>query len=187
MTTTGGDAHMEPDLLGLFERGSAWTATKVPTAATKLDTATTCDDWDVRALMNHMLDTQHYFVGAARGDDVSPPSPVPSERLSDDPIADFDRARAETLKTFAAPGVIDKTGPSLGIAFSDQLLHGWDLAQATAQDATMPDGLAEAAYALIHGRFTEEQRKGVFKPEVTVASNASAQDKLLAYTGRDPR
>jgi hypothetical protein len=50
----------------------------------------------------------------------------------------------------------------------------------------MPAGLPEAAYAMIHGRFTEEQRQGIFKPEVAVAADASAQDKLLAYTGRDP-
>lgn len=177
---------MELDLLRLYERASEWTATKVARAATKLDAATGCDDWDVRTLMNHMLDTQHYFVGAARGEDVSPPSPIPPQLLSDDPIADFDRARAKTLSTFGEPGVIDKTGPSLGIAFSDQLLHGWDLAKATAQDTTMPEGLPEAAYQMIHGRFTDDQRKGVFKPEVAVAPDASAQDKLLAYTGRDP-
>lgn len=177
---------MEPDLLGLYERASEWTATKVAGAATKLDAATPCDEWDVRTLMNHMLDTQHYFVGAARGEQVSPPSRMPPELLSDDPVADFDRARAETLSTFAEPGVIEKTGPSLGIAFSDQLLHGWDLAKATAQDATMSEGLAEAAYAMIHGRFTDDQRRGVFKPEVAVGSSASPQDKLLAYAGRDP-
>jgi len=39
---------------------------------------------------------------------------------------------------------------------------------------------------MIHGRFTEEQRKGVFKPEIAVPPTASAQDRLLAYTGRDP-
>ena len=50
----------------------------------------------------------------------------------------------------------------------------------------MPDGLPDAAYSLIHGRFTEEQRKGVFKPEIPVGPDASAQDRLLAYTGRDP-
>ena len=91
------------------------------------------------------------------------------------------------MQAFGEDGVIEKTGPSLGIAFSDQLLHGWDLAKATGQDTTMPDGLAEAAYEMIHGRFTDDQRKGVFKAEVTVADDASAQDKLLAYTGRDPK
>jgi uncharacterized protein (TIGR03086 family) len=87
---------------------------------------------------------------------------------------------------FSQPGVIERTGPALGIAFADQLLHGWDLAKATGQDATMPAGLAEAAYAMVHGRFTDDQRKGVFKPEVQVGADASAQDRLLAYTGRDP-
>ena len=54
--------------------------------------------------------------------------------------------RAETLETFGEPGVIDKTGPAIAIAFSDQLLHGWDLAQSTGQEAAMPDGLPDAAY-----------------------------------------
>jgi hypothetical protein len=50
----------------------------------------------------------------------------------------------------------------------------------------MPAGLPESAYAMIHGRFTDEQRKGVFKPEVAIDPTSSAQVKLLAYTGRDP-
>jgi uncharacterized protein (TIGR03086 family) len=177
---------MTTDLLDLYRRASQWTLTKVAGAADKLEAPTPCDEWDVRRLMNHMLETQTYFVSAARGEDASPPSPEPPEILSDDPVGDFERARTETLRTFGEAGVIEKTGPALGIAFSDQLLHGWDLAEATGQDATMPQGLPEAAYEMIHGRFTDKQRQGVFKPEVTVAPNASAQDKLLAYSGRDP-
>ena len=50
----------------------------------------------------------------------------------------------------------------------------------------MPDGLAEAAYGMIHGRFNDEQRKGTFKPEIPVGEDASPQQRLLAYTGRDP-
>ena len=33
---------------------------------------------------------------------------------------------------------------------------------------------------------TDEQRKGTFKPEIAVPRDATAQDKLLAYTGRPP-
>jgi hypothetical protein len=47
-------------------------------------------------------------------------------------------------------------------------------------------GLAEAAYETIHGRFSDEQRQGVFKPAVAVADDASPQGRLLAYTGRRP-
>ncbi len=177
---------MTANPLDLYKRASEWTLSKVVGAKDKMDASTPCDEWDVRGLMNHMLETQQYFVNAARGDDASPPSPHPPELLGDDPVADFERAREETLSTFGEDGVIEKTGPSLGIAFSDQLLHGWDLAKATNQDTTMPDGLPEAAYEMIHGRFTDEQRKGVFAPEVIVAEDASAQDKLLAYSGRIP-
>ena len=177
---------MAQDLLDLDGRASAWTLDKVAGASRKPDSATPCDEWDVRHLMNHMLQTQDYFVGAAQGRDVSPPSGSPPEILGDDPVADFEHARDETLRTFGDPAVVEKTGPSLGIAFSDQLLHGWDLAKATGQDTTMPAGLPEAAYEMIHGRFTDDQRQGVFKPEVAVGPEASAQDRLLAYTGRNP-
>jgi uncharacterized protein (TIGR03086 family) len=176
---------MATDLLDLYGRASEWTAEKVA-AATDLDAATPCDDWQVRDLLNHMLDTQRYFVGAARGEQASPPGSPPPSLVSADPVADFERGRAELLDVFGQDGVQDKTGPALGIAFSDQLLHGWDLAKATEQDATMPEGLAEAAYDCIHGQFSDEQRKGVFKPEVTVPDDATPQDRLLAYTGRDP-
>jgi uncharacterized protein (TIGR03086 family) len=176
---------MDMDLLDLYRRASAWTAEKAEGAAGRMDAPTPCDEWDVRTLMNHMLETQRYFVAAARGEDASI-SPQPPELVSSDPSADFAQARNETIATFSEPGVLEKTGPSLGIAFSDMLLHGWDLAVASGQDTTMPDGLAEAAYQMIHGRFTEEQRKGVFKAEIALPESASIQEQLLAYTGRDP-
>jgi uncharacterized protein (TIGR03086 family) len=176
---------MEPDLLDLYKRASEWTGTKVRGAVPSLDAPSTCIGWDVRTLLNHMLETQRFFVGSARGESVSL-SQDPPDVLGDDPSAAFDLVCAETLKTYGEPGVIDRTGPALGIAFSDVLLHGWDLATSTGQDGTMPDGLADSAYAMVHGRFTEEQRKGVFKPEVAIDPTSSVQAKLLAYTGRDP-
>jgi uncharacterized protein (TIGR03086 family) len=177
---------MTSDPLDLYRRASEWTLSKVSGSVDKLDEATPCDEWDVRTLINHMLETQQYFVGSARGEDASPPSPQPPELVGDDPVAAFQRVRDDTLEVFAQDGVVEHTGPSLGIAFTETLLHGWDLARATGQDSTMPQGLAEKAYEMIHGRFTEEQRKGVFKPEIPAGPTASPQEKLLAYTGRNP-
>jgi uncharacterized protein (TIGR03086 family) len=174
------------DLLRLYRRGSEWAITKVAGASSNLDADTPCDRWDVRTLMNHMLATQRYFVGAAQGEDIAPPTSDPPDTIGDDPVIDFERARDDTIRVFGDPAVLEKTGPMLGIAFADQLLHSWDLAKATGQDATIPRNLAEAAYNMIHGRFTDEQRAGVFKPEVAVAPDAPMQDRLLAYTGRDP-
>jgi uncharacterized protein (TIGR03086 family) len=172
------------DPLNLYRRASRWSAEKVAGAASKLDAPTPCDQWDVRVLLSHMIQTQQFFSGSAQGKEVRL-SPDPPDLVGDDPVGSFERAREDVIEVFSQPGVVEKTGPSLSIAFSDVLVHGWDVARATGQDETMPDGLAQAAYDTIHGRFTDEQRKGVFKPEVDADSDASAQEKLLAYTGRD--
>ena len=176
---------MGADLLDLYGRAADWTASTL--ANTKdLDATTPCDEWSVRDLLNHMFETQNYFIGAARGEDVTPPGPNPPDIVSDNPGADFDRIRGDMTATFSQEGVLEKTGPALGIAFSDLLIHTWDLARATGQDASMPAGLAEASYQLIHGKFSDEQRKGMFKPEIAVGADASAEDRLLGYTGRTP-
>ena len=175
------------DLLDLFERGTAWTASKIPAGVERLDSPTGCDEWDVRTLLNHMLDTQRYFAGTARGEEASLPSPHPPSLIGNDPVRAYREQTEATLRAYREPGVIEKTGPSLGIAFVDQLVHGWDLASATGQDATMPDDLAAAAFSMIDGRLTDDQRKGGgFKPAVDVPANASSQDQLVAYTGRQP-
>jgi uncharacterized protein (TIGR03086 family) len=185
--SSGSKDPMDLDLLDLYTRASAWALTKVRGAASQLDAPTTCGSWDVRTLMNHMLLIQSAFVGHARGEAFTLSlEEDPPDVLSDDPYADFEQARAEALRIFGEPGVIERTGTNLGNIFGDQLLHGWDLAVSTGQDATMPQGLPEAAYTLIDGAFTEEGRKGVLKPEITVAADAPAQDRLLAYSGRDP-
>ncbi|MBV9292165.1 MAG: TIGR03086 family protein [Frankiales bacterium] len=176
---------MASDLMALYQQASDWTGEKIA-GAKDLSASTPCKGWQLRDLLNHMLETQRYFSAAARGESASPPGSNPPDSLSDDPAKDFAQARDEVVSAFSADGVIEKTGPMLGIAFADALLHGWDVAKATGQDATMPDGLAEAAYDAIHGRFTDEQRKGVFAPEISVDGNATPQQRLLAYTGRTP-
>lgn len=174
------------DQLDLYARASAWTLDKAVGAVDHLDARTPCERWDVGTLMDHVLETQRYFAGAALGQDVAPPGQDPPRIRGDDPAADFRRAREETLAVFGGDGVLEKTGPVLGIAFSDQLLHGWDLAVATGQDAEMPEDLAAAAYGFLHGRFTDEERVGVFGPEIPAGPGATVQQHLLAYTGRRP-
>jgi uncharacterized protein (TIGR03086 family) len=178
---------MTDDLLDRYRTASEWTLSKVVRAGDQLDAPTPCDDWDVQTLLNHMVETQQYFVRSARGEEASPPSPEPPDDLiGDDAASAYERGREATIQTFSEDGVIERTGPTLGIYFSDTLLHGWDVAKATGQDTTMPPGLAQAAYEVMHGAFTEDQRTGVFKPEIEVDDDASAQEKLLAYTGREP-
>ena len=139
---------------------------------------------DVRTLMNHMLETGSYFVGAARGEDVAH-RPASRRHCGDDPVADFERVRDDTLSTSART------------ASSRRAVRHWGSPSATSCCAagTSPRPRARTppcrkscgdGVPLIHGKFTDEQRVGVFKPEIPVGENASAQDRLLAYTGRPP-
>ncbi len=48
---------MTSDPLDLYGRASEWTLSKVVGATDKLDATTPCDEWNVRKLMNHMLDS----------------------------------------------------------------------------------------------------------------------------------
>jgi len=174
------------DLLDLFTRASAWTAERVPAAADQLDAPTPCTEWKVRDLLNHMIDTQNYFAARGRGEDAPLPNPSPPSLIGSDPVSAFTKAREELLRVYADPKVVEKTGPSLGIAFSDQLIHGCDLARATGQDASMPEDLAEAALTMVGGMLTPERRGNAFAPEAEVGDDATVQQKLLAFMGRQP-
>jgi uncharacterized protein (TIGR03086 family) len=174
------------DLLDLFDRGTAWAGSKIAGAADKLDQPTPCEEWGVRDLLNHMLHAQQLFAGAPSGGSAAPPPGRPPELVGDDPVAQYEEARQATMAAYREPEAIEKTGPLLGIAFVDQLVHGWDLAKATGQGTTMPDDLAQSAFAMIDGRMPDDQRGTFFKPAVTVPDDASAQEKLLAYGGRSP-
>ena len=176
---------MELDLMDLYRLGSDWTGDKVA-GVKDLEGSTPCSEWKLRDLLNHILDTQRYFARAGRGESATPPGPNPPDTVSDTPADDFAQARSDVISAFSEEGVIEKTMPALGVAFTDALIHGWDVAKATGQDATMPDGLAQAAYTTIHGRFTDEQRKGLFAPEVPVADDATPQQRLLAIHRAHP-
>ena len=174
---------MPSELCDLYRQAATWAIDKID-GATNLEATTPCDEWDLRTLLNHMLETQRYFIASAKGQEASPPSPAPPSLIGKQPANDFAQARDELLDAYADDQVLEKRAMGLGIAFSDMLIHGWDVARTTGADDTMPPGLAQAAYDTIHGKFNDEQRKGMFKPEIPVDSNADAQTKLLAYAGR---
>src|SRR3954452_9714970 len=113
---------MGHDLLDLYRQTSAWTLEKVG-GAKDLDAATPCDEWSLRDLLNHMLDTQRYFLGATRGEDIAPPGPKPQDVVSANPRQDFERMQSDVIDAFTQDVVIYKTGPILLTPFANQSLH----------------------------------------------------------------
>jgi uncharacterized protein (TIGR03086 family) len=74
----------------------------------------------------------------------------------------------------------------MGLAIGDLLIHSWDLARAIGADETLPADVVETVHLGLQRIPDEQMRSGAFGPEIEVSADASAQDKLLAYTGRRP-
>ncbi len=101
------------------------------------DAATPCDSWDVRALINHIVGGS-YFFGASMSAGKAPDSAPETDFTEGDVLAAYDGGIKLSLDAFGAPGALEKMvelpfgtfpgGAFLGLAMTDTLTHGWDLA-----------------------------------------------------------
>jgi uncharacterized protein (TIGR03086 family) len=165
--------------------------------ASQFGLATPCTDWDVRALVNHLiLWTSHSLAARARGESVS------QELLDRDFAAEPDFAAAyreqldRALAAWSDPavwrGTLDVMGtatPAADVAdlnLAEMVLHGWDLGVATGQRYTVSDTAAAAALdAVAANAELFRQYKGFAEP-VELAPGAPVLDQVLALSGRDP-
>ena len=75
----------------------------------------------------------------------------------------------------------------LSFCSMDQFIHGWDLAKAIGQDTTLDPQMAQICYGMCVPDMADQGREaGVIGAVVAVPDNASIQDKLLGYMGRQP-
>jgi uncharacterized protein (TIGR03086 family) len=68
----------------------------------------------------------------------------------------------------------------------DVLVHTWDLARAAGNDVELDADEAVIVLAGYGPLGDNVRNPRVFGPEVPVPDDASPQDRLLAFTGRDP-
>jgi uncharacterized protein (TIGR03086 family) len=69
----------------------------------------------------------------------------------------------------------------------DLNVHGWDLAHATGQDETIDPEELPKLWQDVEGLGDMIRSSGTCGPEVAAPQDATDQEKLLAYLGRDPR
>jgi len=143
-----------------------------------------CEGWTVRDLVDHAVGAQRQLgglFGASVNEDV-----------------DWSTVRSAMEAAIADPANLEGNAPPevfggmakhqlFGIAVGDLVLHAWDLARATGTDETLPSDAVEAVHMGLQRMPPEMLRsQRMFGPEIAVADDASAQDKLLAFVGRQP-
>ncbi|MDX2381361.1 MAG: TIGR03086 family metal-binding protein [Acidimicrobiia bacterium] len=155
--------------------------------------STPCDQWTVHDLLGHVCGGAFMIAGGLQ--DQSPPEEAP-DFLADGPAAGWAAASA-ALAAAATPEALEAThtmpfgevpgAMALSVIVADQIVHAWDLAQATGQDLDVDDELAEWALATWQQVVPAEGRTGDgFRAVVEVSDGASPIDRLAAYTGRNP-
>jgi uncharacterized protein (TIGR03086 family) len=151
------------------------------------------DDWDVRALINHVVNGSKWAAAMVRTGDAPRPS---GDSIGDrDPLTVYTEAYDDMVAAFGEPGALDRTlqlpfgaMPGAGFAafrFNDLIGHAWDLAKATRQSTDIAPELCEIALAISRKRLEGRDRAATpFKDEVIVAAEACPADRLAAYLGK---
>lgn len=177
------------DPIELFERAATNAADLVARVTPdQRQLPTPCAEWNVDALVDHMAAGTGYLLGALAIDAASP--------IGD--AASYRQAVARCVAALRSPSVLDRRCASpLGFEWSvaeaaagtamDQLVHTWDLAVAVGASRELDETAVDACVAMLLPHMPELGRAaGIVGPEVPVAADASAQDRLLGAMGRRP-
>lgn len=156
---------------------------------------TGCGDWDVRALVNHVVAGNLWAAELAAGrtiDEVG--DRLDGDVLGDELVSAYDASAKQASEVFHAPGALDAPcavsyGPVpgsvyLGHRFVDVLVHGWDLAVATGQPSELDAELAQACLDVIAPQVDELSTSGAFGAPVDVPADAPVDVRLLGLLGR---
>ena len=160
------------------------------------EAATPCDEWNVHELLNHMCGGAHMVAGGLQDEDPPAGGGDMPDFLTDGPAAGWEAA-ATHLAQAATPDALSSVHQmpfgevpgeaAVAVITADHVTHAWDLAKATDQDLEVSEELAEFALEAWKPVVPAEGRTGDgFKAAVPVDDSASAIDRLVAYTGRQP-
>jgi len=158
---------------------------------------TPCTEWDVRALVNHVVRANRRYTLLLHG---APAGEVDATRtvghLGHDPVASFVTTAAELHAAFREPGALartahhpagERTGAQLlEMRVLDVAVHTWDLAWAIGADESLdPDVIAFAL--TLQDTFEAARARGSFAPPPgKTPAHLSAQARLLHLLGRRP-
>jgi uncharacterized protein (TIGR03086 family) len=184
------------DVPGLYERAQdAFGRTVHGVAEGQWSAGTPCTDWDVRTLVNHVIGEIKWAVPLFAGRTIAEVGDqFDGDLLGARPVDAWDAAAPAAVQAVRETGAMDRTvhlsfGDFPGSEYAMQLIadlvvHGWDLATATGQDATIDAELVEVVGNWFSGVAAGYREAGAVAPAPAVSPDANAQTVLLAEFGR---
>lgn len=165
----------------------------------RLAAPTPCGEWDVRALIDHLLFWAPALEAAARKE----PFAVSAVGEGELPAADPNRVRelevwlGRLVEAWGRPEAWTGTtalgdptplpAPVIGgMVLGEFVVHGWDLARATGQEVVWDDAVLDFTLEWLGQTAEQGRAMGVYGPAVPVPGDAPVLDRVLGLTGRDP-
>jgi uncharacterized protein (TIGR03086 family) len=154
----------------------------VRSAHDKWDHRSPCDEWNARAVLEHVIGFHDVLVLRPLGLKPNRPREDPQERwqLTYDSLTEaLAPGRATQLDTYRLIPQLTR----------DVLVHTWDLARAVGADDRLDPTWCELCYADLPADLQALSPSGMFKAPFEIndeASEIDVQARLLARLGRDP-
>jgi uncharacterized protein (TIGR03086 family) len=185
-------ANLRYYLLAMFELEHA--LRRVPDGA--WENPSPCAGWTARDVAGHAIAVVEHVPFRLGGPPARDPFTDPATIAGADPADAFRPVRDKTMRALDSRGALATVvRVSMGTMTVDEYLvplardaviHAWDIAHAAGIDDRLdPDLVAETWRRLSPAEMASGA--GSYGAAVALAPGASAQDRLLAATGRDPR
>lgn len=152
------------------------------------------DEWDVRALVNHVTGELLWLVPLLEGKTIADVGDrLDGDILGDDPVATWSGAVSAAKQAISAVDPAATVHLSYGDRTADEytfevgadvLIHTWDLARAVGADERLDAALVDAVAAWFPAQEDMWRGAGVIGERPSVSSDADSQTKLLAAFGR---
>ena len=158
---------------------------------------TPCAQWDVLALVDHLVRGNRIVAAALTGSSPASPGVTGGAGADDDEsmLESYRKSCTALVEAFGRPEALDRmvevplgTVPgvvALHLRLVEALVHGWDLVQATGQPSPLRDDLAEQELRFTQGALgSVPPGRTPFAPPQPVPDDAPTIERLAALLGR---
>lgn len=155
---------------------------------------TPCPDWDVRALVGHLVVGHERFVARLSGETPSNPPGI-KEGTPEELVEAYERTAEELIGAFEKPGALQRLvelpigtlsgQAALDIRVVEAFVHGWDIAQALGTTIDFDDDTVEKAIAFSEANLSRlPPERSPFGTPKEAPATAPPLDRLAALLGR---
>lgn len=169
--------------------------TQVARGVADWDAPTPVEEWRARDVVGHLVT---WLPPMVHGGSTFRFAPVPS--ADQDPVGAWESLDAQVQHLLSVPAAAEilHSNPHTGqdrplpevvdqVFTGDVFFHTWDLARSSGQDDALDPGMVHEALTGMSAMEEQLRPSGQFGHQQPVPEDATEQERLFAFLGRDPR